>query len=88
MLTFAVLSLESSCDERAKVVAVVFGVVTANFQNFGDESLSWAALQLNEDVQRIGDITRNRATWKFDSALKNAACKSGKGLASRACVDR
>lgn len=65
-----------------------FGVVATNVENFRHEALPWPALQLDEDVQGIGDIALGRATGQFDSALQNAACEPRKGFCSGACVSR
>lgn len=81
------MSCESRCEDRTKVITVGFRVIAAKFENFGDESLSWPALQLDEDVQGIGDVAFDRAIRQFDPALKNAACKPRKGLGCRACVN-
>ena len=55
---------------------MVFGVVTANFENFGNESLPWPTLQLDKDVQRIGDIALDRAIRQLNSALENTTSKT------------
>ena len=38
------MELELCCVNRGEVVTVGFGVVAANFDYFGDESLPWPAL--------------------------------------------
>src|SRR6185437_7643098 len=79
--------LEICCENRREVVPIVLGVVAANFENFGDESLTWPAFQLNEYVQGIGDIALDRAIRQFDSALENAACKARESLCGGTRVD-
>src|SRR6185437_5196225 len=79
--------LEICCKNGREVVPIVLGVVAANFENFGDESLPWPALQLNEYVQGIGDIALDRAIRQFDSALENTTCETREGLCGGTRVD-
>jgi hypothetical protein len=76
------------CENRREVVTVGFWAVAANFDDLGDESRPWPALQLNEDVQRVSDIALDGSVWQFDSALEDTTREPGKGLRSGACMNR
>ena len=59
-----------------KIVEVYFGVVSVNFQDFRHESNSWAAFELDDDVERVADVGLDSAIGQFDAALENAARES------------
>ncbi len=70
---FEVLLEERGLDlgrkDGRKIVAVQVGVVTANLQDLRNESSSWPAFELNDDVERIADVGLDGAIRQFDAAL-------------------
>jgi hypothetical protein len=59
-----------------EIVAVQVGVVTANLQDFRNESSSWPAFELDDDVERVPDVCLDSAIRQFNTALQNAARES------------
>jgi hypothetical protein len=53
----------------AEVIGVGCGVVTGNFDDFGNKPASWSAFELEDDVERIADIALDGAIRKLDAAL-------------------
>ena len=82
-------SIFSRCDiDRTEIEQVGVGIVAVDFKHFGDETASRAALDLNDNIQRISDIGFDGAVWQFDAALQDAACEAGEALLRGTRVDR
>jgi hypothetical protein len=43
--------------------------VAVDFEDFGDESPARPSLDVNDDVERIGDVCLNRTARQFNPAL-------------------
>ena len=54
---------------RAKVISVGGRIVGTNFQNLGDERPPWAALDLNNNVERFRSVGLDREIGHFHTAL-------------------
>lgn len=65
--------LKRDCVDALDVDAISLGAVAVDFEDFGDESLPWPMIQLDKEIQRIGDIALDGAIGEFDPALQNAA---------------
>ena len=53
----------------AEVIGVGCGVVAGNFDDFGNESFSWPAFELNDDVERVADVVLDGAIRELDATL-------------------
>jgi hypothetical protein len=42
--------------DRAEVEQISVGIVAVDFEHFGNETPSWPALDLNEDIEQIADV--------------------------------
>ena len=64
------------------------GIVAIDFNNFGDIAVSGSALDVDHDIERVGDIRLDGAVRQFNSALKDTARKPRKSLPRRVRMDR
>ena len=51
-------------------------VVSVDEQDFGNVSASRTALDVDDDIERIGDVCLDGSIREFDAALQNAARES------------
>src|SRR5258708_2965147 len=61
--------------------------VSIDQENFGNVSVSWSALDKDNDIERIGDVGLNRAIREVHTALQNAGCEPREALLSGICMD-
>ena len=73
--------------DRTEVEQVGVGIVAVDLKHFGDETASGAALDLDNNIQRISDIGLDGAVWQLDAALQDAACEAGEALLRGTRVD-
>ena len=57
-------------------VLVALGAESLDFENLRNVSSSWAAFELNDDVERVADVGLDSAIRQFDATLQNAARES------------
>ena len=62
--------------DRIEFVLVALGIESSDFENLRNVSSSWAAFELDDDVERVADVGLNSAIGQFDAALENAARES------------
>ena len=62
--------------DRIEFVLVALGIESSDFENLRNVSSSWAAFELDDDVERVADVGLDSAIGQFDAALENAACES------------
>ena len=55
--------------DGAEVEKIGVGVVAVDFENFRDKSSAWPSLDVDYDVERIGDVRLYRAVRQLDPAL-------------------
>src|SRR5690242_10151238 len=75
-------------EHGAVVEQVGIGVVSVDEENFGNVSASRSALEMDNDIERIGDVGFNRAIGEVHAALQNATGEPRQPLLSRVCVNR
>src|SRR5664279_3364388 len=73
--------------KRSEVVAVRLRVVARDFEDFRDQTLSWPALQLDDDVQRIGNVALDCVIGQVDPTLQDATGKARQPLLGGGGVD-
>ncbi len=54
--------------DGAEVEKVGVGIVAVDFEDFGNESPARPSLDVNDDVERIGDVRLNRTVRQFNPA--------------------
>ena len=62
--------------DGVEFVLVAFGIESPDFENLRNVSSSWAAFELDYDVERVADVRLDGAIGQFDTALQNAARES------------
>ena len=72
---------------RTEVEQVGVGIVAVDLKHFGDETATRAALDLQNNIQRISDIGFDGAVWQLDAALQDAAREAGETLLRGTRVD-
>ena len=73
---------------RAKIEKVRVWVVAIDLKDFGDEPTSGPSLDVDDDVERIGDIRLDRSVRQFNSTLEHTTRESRESLFCRACMNR
>ena len=66
--------------DGAEVEKVGVGIVTVDFENFRDESPARPSLDVDYNVERIGDVRLNRTVRQLDAALQNTTGKPSQAL--------
>ena len=77
-----------SDKELLEFVAVGVGVVSDDLQNLGDESRSGSPFDVDEQVERVGDVAFDRSIRQFDIALQDATGEAVDGLQSGVGMNR
>src|SRR6266403_5811733 len=72
----------------AKIEKVGVRVVAVDFKYFGDEPPARPTFNVDDDVERIGDIGLDRTVRKLNATLQNATSKSSQALLRGTRVDR
>jgi hypothetical protein len=66
--------------DGAEVEKVGVGIVAVDFENFGDESSAGSSLDVDYNVERIGDVRLNLTVRQLDAALQNTTGKASQAL--------
>src|SRR6266851_1029432 len=74
-------------EHGAVVEQVRIRVVSVDQENLGNVSASWPALDMDNDIERIGNVGLNRAIGEVHTTLQNAAREPREALLSGICVD-
>src|SRR5438128_3924123 len=74
--------------DGAEIEKIGVRVVAVDFEDFGDESAARPSFDVDDHVERIGDVGLNRAVRQFHSALQNAAREPRQSLLRGTGVDR
>ena len=74
--------------DAAEIEEVRVGVVTVDFEDFGNESPSGPSFDVDDDVERITDVRLDGAVGQFHAALQYAARESGQALLGRTGMNR
>jgi hypothetical protein len=77
----------STTKDHMEVVAVPLWIVPENFNDPGYEASLWAALDLNDDIQRIRNVCLDGSVWRPDATLHHTSCKPRNTLRSRIGVN-
>ena len=80
------MSLLSLVD-RAIVEEVGVRVVAVDFEDFGDEAAARAALDVNDDIERVADVGLDGAVRKLNAALQHATREASEALLGRIGVN-
>lgn len=76
-----------SLKYRTAVEPIGVWIVSPDFNHFRDGSAAWAALDVDDNVQRIGDAALNGAIRNLDAALQDTTGKARKSFARRVRVN-
>jgi len=65
-----------------------FSFVLADFKNLRDKADAWPSVDLDDNVQRVGDAALNGAIRNLDAALQDTTGKASQPLLRGTCMDR
>src|SRR5215472_8757024 len=82
-LTYWLATGSRSFIKRLQVVAIESGVIASDGINLPDQALTIASLDVDQQVQRLGNIAADRSVRKLNAGLKNAGRKSRQSLPGR-----
>ena len=66
--------------DRIEFVLVALGIESSDFKNLRNVSSSWAAFELDDDVERIADVGLDRFIGQVNSALEEATGETREAL--------
>src|SRR5713226_6923968 len=72
----------------AVVEQVRIRIVSIDEQDFRNVSAPWPALDMDDDVERLGDVCLDRPVRKVNAALQNTTREARETLLGGICVDR
>ena len=72
---------------RIEVVLVVFNVERPNLENFGNEAHARPALDLDNDVERLGDVRLDGSVRNLDATLQDTSREARDALNRRVGMD-
>src|SRR5580704_12875716 len=75
-------------EHRAIVEQVGIRVVSVDKENFGNISAPRPTFDLDDDIERIGDVSLDGSVRKFDTALQDTTRETRETLLRGICVDR
>lgn len=74
-------------EYRAIVEQVRVGVVSVDKEDSGNVSATRPTLDLNDDIERIGDVGLDRPIRELDPTLQHTTCEAREALLRGVCVD-
>jgi len=65
-----------------------FGIESGDFNNFGNPAPAAGALDVDDDLDRVGDLALERSVGDFEAGLQDATAEPGDCLPRRVGVNR
>lgn len=70
--------LDFAAVNLLEFVPVLLRPVARDFEDLGDKPASWPAFELDDQIQRVGNVGLDGPVWQLDATLKNAAREARK----------